>query len=211
MSTGGSIMASSIGSSRGSTADRCPPPACSNSLSRCRNGNQWSCPRDMSGLSVGAEQARTVSGDRPSSRPAKDLIIIRGRNYAPQEMEELLLDVEGVRKGCAVAVSTMVEGEGEQLIILAEKDPRSKRPEKEVIAEINHCILTGLSLKPRDVELLESGTLPRTSSGKLRRSEALRQFLMGELVPPEKVNALTLLFEGGQSQMAWAKFRAEKK
>ena len=59
---------------------------------------------------------------------AKDLIIIRGRNYAPQEMEELLLDVEGVRKGCAVAVSTMIEGEGEQLIILAEKDPRSKRP-----------------------------------------------------------------------------------
>ena len=52
---------------------------------------------------------------------AKDLIIIRGRNYAPQEMEELLLDVEGVRKGCAVAVSTMIEGEGEQLIILARK------------------------------------------------------------------------------------------
>ena len=114
----------------------------------------------------------------------KDLIIIRGRNYAPQEMEELLLDVEGVRKGCTAAVSTMVEGEGEQLIILAEKDPRSKRPEEEVIAEINHCILTGLSLKPRDVELLEPGTLPRTSSGKLRRSEALRQFLAGELVPP---------------------------
>jgi acyl-CoA synthetase (AMP-forming)/AMP-acid ligase II len=142
---------------------------------------------------------------------AKDLIIIRGRNYAPQEMEELLLDVEGVRKGCTVAVSTLIEGEGEQLIILAEKDPRSKRPEEEVIAEINHCILTGLSLKPRDVELLEPGTLPRTSSGKLRRSEALRQFLAGELVPPEKVNALKLLFEVGKSQLAWAKFRAEKK
>jgi fatty-acyl-CoA synthase len=142
---------------------------------------------------------------------AKDLIIIRGRNYAPQEMEELLLDVEGVRKGCAVAVSTMIEGEGEQLIILAEKDPHKKRPEEEVIAEINHCILTGLSLKPRDVELLEAGTLPRTSSGKLRRSEALRQFLAGELLPPEKVNALKLLFEVGKSQLAWAKFRAEKK
>jgi acyl-CoA synthetase (AMP-forming)/AMP-acid ligase II len=142
---------------------------------------------------------------------AKDLIIIRGRNYAPQEMEELLLDVEGVRKGCAVAVSTMIESEGEQLIILAEKDPRSKRPTEETIAEINHCILTGLSLKPRDVELLDPGTLPRTSSGKLRRSEALRQFLAGELVPPDKVNALKLLFEVGKSQLAWAKFRAEKK
>ena len=74
---------------------------------------------------------------------AKDLIIIRGRNYAPQEMEELLLDVEGVRKGCAVAVSTLIEGEGEQLIMLAEKDPRSKRPEEEVRAEISHRILKG--------------------------------------------------------------------
>jgi fatty-acyl-CoA synthase len=142
---------------------------------------------------------------------AKDLIIIRGRNYAPQEMEELLLDVEGVRKGCVAAVSTLIEGEGEQLIILAEKDPRSKRAEEEVRAEISHCILKGLSLKPRDVELLEPGTLPRTSSGKLRRSEALRQFLAGELVPPEKVNAVKLLFEVGKSQLAWAKFRAEKK
>jgi acyl-CoA synthetase (AMP-forming)/AMP-acid ligase II len=150
-------------------------------------------------------------GDLYIAGRAKDLIIIRGRNYAPQEMEELLLDVEGVRKGCAVAVSTMIEGEGEQLIILAEKDPRHKRPDEEVIAEINHCILTGISLRPRDVELLESGTLPRTSSGKLRRSEALRQFLAGELVPPEKVNALKLLFEVGKSQLAWAKFRAEKK
>src|ERR1700722_2877706 len=142
---------------------------------------------------------------------AKDLIIIRGRNYAPQEMEELLLDVEGVRKGCVAAVSTLIEGEGEQLIILAEKDPRSKRAEEEVRTEISHCILKGRSLKPRDVELLEPGTLPRTSSGKLRRSEALRQFLAGELVPPEKVNALKLLFEVGKSQLAWAKFRAEKK
>jgi fatty-acyl-CoA synthase len=111
----------------------------------------------------------------------------------------------------AVAVSTMFEGEGEQLIILAEKNPRSKRPEPEVAAEIGHRLLTGLSLKPRDIELLEPGTRPRTSSGKLRRSEALRQFLAGQLVPPEKVNALKLLFEVGKSQLAWAKFRAEKK
>ena len=79
-----------------------------------------------------------------------------------------------------------------------------------MIADINHCILKGLSLKPRDVELLEPGTLPRTSSGKLRRSEALRQFLAGELVPPEKVNALRLLFEVGKSQLAWTKFKGKK-
>ncbi len=142
---------------------------------------------------------------------AKDLIIIRGRNYAPQEMEDLLGDVEGVRKGCAVAVGAVVDGTGEQLIILAEKDIRSRRPEAETLAEIKSRILAGLSLIPYHIDLLEPGTLPRTSSGKLRRSEALRQFLAGELTPPEKVNAFKLLLQVGKSQLAWNRFNTQKR
>ena len=142
---------------------------------------------------------------------AKDLIIIRGRNYAPQEMEDLLTDVEGTRKGCVVALGTVVEGAGEQLILLAEKDVRSRRAEAEVVADIKSCILAGLSLIPYHIELLEPGTLPRTSSGKLRRSEALRQFMAGELTPPEKVNAFKLLLEVGKSQLAWSRFNAQKR
>jgi len=56
---------------------------------------------------------------------AKDLIIIRGRNYAPQEFEDPLYELEGVRLGCTVAVSTGVDGQGEVLIMLVEKDSRS--------------------------------------------------------------------------------------
>ena len=140
----------------------------------------------------------------------KDLIIIRGRNYAPQEVEELLLDVPGLRTGCAVALSTMVEEEGEQLIVLGERDTIHPRPDEEVTAEINGRVLKGLSLKPHHVELLPPGTLPRTSSGKLRRSDALKQFLAGELVPPEKVTALKLLKDLGRSQLSWARFRLKR-
>jgi acyl-CoA synthetase (AMP-forming)/AMP-acid ligase II len=140
----------------------------------------------------------------------KDLIIIRGRNYAPQEVEELLLDVPGLRTGCAVAVSTMVEDEGEQLIVLGERDTIHPRPDEEVVADINGRVLKGLSLSPHHVELLPPGTLPRTSSGKLRRSDALKQFLTGELVPPEKVTALKLLKELGRSQLSWARFRLKR-
>lgn len=139
---------------------------------------------------------------------AKDLIIIRGRNYAPQEIEELLTDIEGNRAGCAVAVSTNVEGQGEQLIVLAERDSRSQRDGDQIAADIKARILTGLSLMAHHVEILPPGTLPRTSSGKLRRSEALRQFVAGELVPPEKVNALKVLLEIGKSQLAWAGFNS---
>jgi acyl-CoA synthetase (AMP-forming)/AMP-acid ligase II len=140
----------------------------------------------------------------------KDLIIIRGRNYAPQEIEDLL-DVEGLRAGCAVAVSTMIEAQGEQLIVLAERDSRSQRKDDAIIADMKARVLSGISLMPHHIEILPPGTLPRTSSGKLRRSEALRQFLAGELVPPEKVTALKLLLEIGKSQLAWASFNSQER
>ncbi len=142
---------------------------------------------------------------------AKDLIILRGRNYAPQEFEDPLYELGGIRLGCAVAVSTTVEGQGEQLIILAEKDSRSERPDEDIAADIRKRLLATVSLDPWHVELLEPGTLPRTSSGKLRRSEALRQFLAGELTPPEKVTTLRILKEVAKSQIAWARFSLTKK
>jgi acyl-CoA synthetase (AMP-forming)/AMP-acid ligase II len=142
---------------------------------------------------------------------AKDLIIIRGRNYAPQEIEDLLLDVPGVRPGCAVAVSQAVGAEGEQLIILAEKDLRHPMREEELAAAIRNRILAGISLTPYLVQALEPGTLPRTSSGKLRRSDALRMFLSGTLVPAEKITALKLFTDLTRSQVAWGKFFLRKK
>jgi len=141
---------------------------------------------------------------------AKDLIIIRGRNYAPQEIEDLLFDLAGVRTGCAVALSAAAGPDGEQLIILAEKDLRAPVPEAELSAAIGERILAGLSLRPYLVQILEPGTLPRTSSGKFRRADALRMFLAGELVPPEKVTALKLFVELGKSQIAWGRFRLRK-
>ena len=141
----------------------------------------------------------------------KDLIIIRGRNFAPQEVEELLVSVPGLRAGCAVAVGGFVEGQGEQLIILAESDIRNPRNAEEVVAEVRSRVRTGLALSPHHVELLPPGTLPRTSSGKLRRSEALRQFVAGQLVPPEKVTALKLLLEMGKSRLAWSRFSSHER
>ena len=157
------------------------------------------------------DQGFFFEGELYISGRVKDLIIIRGRNYAPQEFEDLLFTVEGLRPGCAVAVGAVLEGQGEQLLILAERDSRSQRPADEMAAEVKSRILAGLSLIPWHVEILEPGTLPRTSSGKLRRSEALRQFLAGELTPPEKVNALKLLLQVGKSQLAWGRFHAQKK
>jgi acyl-CoA synthetase (AMP-forming)/AMP-acid ligase II len=142
---------------------------------------------------------------------SKDLIIIRGRNYAPQEIEELLRDMGGLRSGCTVAVSSMVEGKGEQLIVLAERDLRTRRKEEDIVVEIKDRIGSGMGLNPYHVQILDPGTLPRTSSGKMRRAEALRMFLEGGLLPPEKMNALKIFREISKSQIALGRFWFRKR
>jgi fatty-acyl-CoA synthase len=90
--------------------------------------------------------------------------------------------------------------------VLVEKDLQSAVPEEDLIAAVTDRIVSGLALRPYLVQILEPGTLPRTSSGKFRRADALRMYTTGELVPPEKVTALKLFMELGKSQVAWGRF-----
>jgi acyl-coenzyme A synthetase/AMP-(fatty) acid ligase len=105
----------------------------------------------------------------------------------------------------------MTETEGEQLIVLAERDARSERPEEEMAAEIRDRIVSGISLTPYHVQILDPGTLPRTSSGKMRRAGALQMFLSGEMLPPEKMGVLKMFREIGKSQLAWGRFWLQKR
>ncbi len=123
---------------------------------------------------------------------AKDLVIIRGANHAPQEFEECLDAVAGVRQGCAVALGFVPPGgaDGEELLILAERaaTPASTEPVSiSLPAEIRAAILERTGVRAHTVCVLAQGTLPRTTSGKLRRAEALRRFVSGELAAPRNV------------------------
>lgn len=115
---------------------------------------------------------------------AKDVLILRGRNHAPQEVEHALDRLDGVRTGCSAAVSHRPEGaDHEQLVVFVEA-----RSGVEGLADrCREAVLEATGLQPDLVVLLEPGTLPRTSSGKIRRGEALRRWLAEELVPPDKV------------------------
>ncbi|WP_244239138.1 fatty acyl-AMP ligase [Corallococcus carmarthensis] len=133
---------------------------------------------------------------------AKDLVIIRGANHAPQAFEDPLLAVDGVRTGCAVALGFTPEGsEDEALLILAERAERGADVAS-VEADIRAAVVEATGVQPHTVRLLEPGTLPRTSSGKLRRSEALRRYLAGELSAPKKVGAVGLAVEMAKSALA---------
>jgi fatty-acyl-CoA synthase len=113
---------------------------------------------------------------------AKDVVIIRGANHTPQEFEECLEGIAGVRHEGAVALGFIADdGDGDEaLLILAERNGAAD--ETEVVTCVRNAVLKRTGVRAHTILLLAPGTLPRTTSGKLRRAEALRRFTAGELV-----------------------------
>jgi acyl-CoA synthetase (AMP-forming)/AMP-acid ligase II len=138
---------------------------------------------------------------------AKDVILLRGRNYAPEPIERALEGLPGARPGCAVAVSWLPEGApGEVLGVLIERRRAARPQELEALpAACRAAVLRATGLAVDEVVVLPPGTLPRTSSGKLRRAEALRLHLAGELSPPAKVTPLHLARAVARSRLAYAR------
>ncbi len=125
---------------------------------------------------------------------AKDVIILRGRNHLPQEIEAAVDRVPGVRRGCAVAVAHLPEGApGERLLLLVESRKGTPRGAFPALAEAcAGAVRAEAGVSPDEVVVLAAGSLPRTSSRKLRRGEALRRHLAGTLAPPAGWTALRL-------------------
>jgi fatty-acyl-CoA synthase len=107
---------------------------------------------------------------------ARDLVVLRGRNHAPEEIEEAVRGLPGVL--APLAASYHPEGaSGERLVLLVEV----AAPGAQLAMRCRQAVLATLGLAAEEIVLLPPGALPRTSSGKLRRSEALRRHLAGEL------------------------------
>jgi fatty-acyl-CoA synthase len=144
---------------------------------------------------------------------AKEVIILRGRNYAPEEIELAVEGVPGARTGCAVAASWLPEdAPGESLALFVEFSREATASEREALPETcREAVLGAISLSPDHVIVLAPGTLPRTSSGKLRRGETLRLYLAGELIPPAPVTPLRLAGAMARSSQAYARMRWDRR
>ena len=139
---------------------------------------------------------------------AKDVVIVRGANHAPEEFEACLGAVEGLRPGCAVALGFVPEGgDGEELLLLAERARAFRGDPAALVEAVREAVSSRSGVRPHTVRILEPGTLPRTSSGKMRRGEALRRFQAGKLLPPRKVNVLSLVREVLAGRLARARAR----
>jgi fatty-acyl-CoA synthase len=104
----------------------------------------------------------------------KDVIIMGGRSIYPTDVERAAERVEGVRRGCAVAVRLDAGHSRESFAVAVESnmfdDPAEVRRIKH---EVAHEIVKEVDVRPCSVVVLGPGTIPKTPSGKLRRAYAL--------------------------------------
>jgi acyl-CoA synthetase (AMP-forming)/AMP-acid ligase II/acyl carrier protein len=111
----------------------------------------------------------------------KDLIIIRGRNLYPQDIEKTVEQSHSsLRLGSGAAFAVIV-GQSEQLVVAQELEFRQKPDAEIVMGAIRQAISVHHDVQVYGMVLLKPGSLPKTSSGKIQRRACRAAFLQGEL------------------------------
>jgi fatty-acyl-CoA synthase len=128
------------------------------------------------------DRAYVADGELYVTGRVKDIIIKGGRNLYPHEVEDLAARVEGIRKGCIVAFGIKDQASGtEKMVVVAESREGNAQRKSELAARVTEEVSRGLGLPPDRVELIPLGSIPKTSSGKLRREETKQLYLAGKL------------------------------
>jgi fatty-acyl-CoA synthase len=129
--------------------------------------------QDADGWLDTGDEGYVVDGQVVVCGRRKDVIIMGGRNIYPTDIERAATAVEGVRPGNAVAVRLDAGTKRERFAVVVE----SRSADDEEVAaglrkEISSRVVDAVGLRPYSVVVLKPGSLPKTPSGKLRRSAA---------------------------------------
>ena len=104
----------------------------------------------------------------------KDVIIMAGRNIYPTDIERAAARVSGVRPGSAVAVRMDAGHPRETFAVAVEANTWQNPAEvRRIEQQVAHEVVAEVDVRPRNVVVLEPGTIPKTPSGKLRRAHTL--------------------------------------
>jgi fatty-acyl-CoA synthase len=118
---------------------------------------------------------------------SKEIVIVNGRNYYPQDMEWEAGKVAGVRRGNVVAFGARdpsgVERDRERVVLAFEVQEAERLAQTaSLVAEVRRRVQEGMGLTLDDVIALPPGALPKTSSGKLQRAKTRDLYETGELM-----------------------------
>lgn len=131
----------------------------------------------------------------------KDVLIIRGANYYPQEIEELVQScVEGFKNNAGAAFTTM-QGEQQKLVLVQEIERTSIKTldRKQAFLKAKQAVSEEFGLSLDDIVIIKPAAIPKTSSGKIQRSKARLDYEQGNL------NTIAQY-----SQMDWAETSSAK-
>jgi acyl carrier protein len=152
------------------------------------------------------DRAYVADGELYVTGRVKDIIIKGGRNLYPHEIEDLAARVEGIRKGCIVAFGIKDQASGtEKMVVVAESREADAAKRSAMAAKVTEEVSRGLGLPPDRVELIPLGSIPKTSSGKLRREETKQLYLAGTLTAGKAPAWLQIarLGAGGAAKEIW--------
>ncbi|MFZ2651519.1 MAG: amino acid adenylation domain-containing protein [Burkholderiaceae bacterium] len=169
-------------------------------------------------LSAEIFQARTVDGDGPYLRTGdmgfmhegqlfvssrlKDLIIVHGRNHAPHDIEWTVQRSNRVLRAGYGAAFSIDSDDGEALVVVQEVERSAVDADlAQLIHAIRRAVAEEHDLPVHAVALIRAGTVPRTSSGKIRRQVCKQEYLEAKLQ--------TLLLDVTQTQGAQSDPAAE--
>jgi acyl carrier protein len=133
------------------------------------------------------DQAYIANGDVFITGRIKDIIIRAGQHVYPQELEEAVGDIAGAIKGAVAAFGVIDPASGTERIVLLAETAQTATAELESLKARARAVVTGIiGSPPDDIVLVEPGTVPKTSSGKIRRAAAKEHYLAQQLTAPRR-------------------------
>lgn len=123
----------------------------------------------------------------------KEMIIKRGKNIYPYDVERIASTVKGVRLGCCAAFDVHNEAKGtEDLVLVCETIEKSREEMERIKKEIHAELLARLGIAPDDIMLVPKGTIPKTTSGKTQRILCKKIYLEDNFLENKSRNMLVL-------------------
>ncbi|TWU10907.1 Polyketide synthase PksJ [Allorhodopirellula heiligendammensis] len=126
--------------------------------------------------------AARVEGELIVTGRLKELIIVAGRNFYPHDIEQIVQSTSEAFKPDTGTALSIDNGESEEMVVIQELWRPKKFPAAELLPLVVAAIAEQAQVTPQAVVLVRSGSLPKTSSGKLRRTDTKKLFLDGELI-----------------------------
>lgn len=114
----------------------------------------------------------------------KELIIINGKNYYPEDIEKNILQGFSHKGVSACAAFSVNRLEGEELIIVIETTQKASLPEKmDLVSKIKGSVAQRHGINVKDAVIVESLSIPRTATRKIQRSVCAHHYLEGRWQP----------------------------